>query len=322
MEYQNNDSEYFQKSSEKEVPEYFSYSCYDRSEKHKELRDNTRRTKRRIKSMALILASSITVLAFKRYTTHFVFANSEFQNQISTNIEDETVKYEIPKESNPSNAEQDVVMLSDEEKEYILNLKSLLDSENYDGALSLIGNSQTFRAICDKGVMWNFDEPRYTVMIPDMEVVQDGSGVGFYFTYNKSNDESLYYGELLNGLASGEGIKFERFDSGAQVHYKYHKGAFSNGKANGFGKSYTFDTVQEAGRSLEGDFLENWANGLILMEYEKDNSIYEILFKDGYVELDGRGELSEDGDKYLIGALDGHHTVGMIIEKRKSAFIE
>lgn len=101
-------------------------------------------------------------------------------------------------------------MLSDEEKEYILNLKSLLDSENYHGALSLIGNSQTFRAICDKGVTWNFDEPRYTVMIPDMEVVQDGSGVGFYFTYNKSSDESLYYGDLLNGLASGDGIKMEK----------------------------------------------------------------------------------------------------------------
>lgn len=322
MEYQNSDSEYFQRSDEKEASEYFSYSCYDRSEKHKELRDNTKRTKRRIKSMAFILASSITVLAFKRDTPHFVFANSEFQKQISANIEEETVNYETPKESNPSNTEQDVVMLTDEEKEYILNLKSLLDSENYDGALSLIGNSQTFRAICDKGVMWNFDEPRYTVMIPDMEVVQDGSGVGFYFTYNKSSDESLYYGDLLDGLASGEGIKFERFNSEGQVYYKYHKGAFSNGKANGFGKSYKFDTVQKAGRSLEGDFLDNWANGLMLMEYEKDNSRYEILFKDGYVELDGRGELSEEGDKYLIDSLDGHHTVGMIIEKRRSAFIE
>ena len=102
MEYQNNDSEYFQKSSEKEAPEYFSYSCYDRSENNKELRDKTRKSKRRIKSMAFIIASSITILAFKRDAIHFVFADSEFQNQISANIEDETVNYETRSEEHTS----------------------------------------------------------------------------------------------------------------------------------------------------------------------------------------------------------------------------
>ena len=116
MEYQNNNSEYYQKNDEEVKSEYFSYSCYDRSENNKELSDKTRRSKRRIKSMAFILASSITVLAFRWDTTHFVFADSEFQNQISANIGDETVNNETPRESNQSNTEQDVVMLSDEEK--------------------------------------------------------------------------------------------------------------------------------------------------------------------------------------------------------------
>lgn len=321
MEYQNNDSEYFRKSDEKEAPEYFSYSCYDRSENYKELRDKARRSKRRIKSMAFILASSITVLAFRRDTPRFVFAGSEFQNQISANIEDETVNYETPRESNPSNIEQDVVVLSDEEKEYILNLKSLLDSENYDGALSLIGNSQTFRAICDKGVTWNFDEPRYTVMIPDMEVVQDGSGVGFYFTYNKSSDESLYYGDLLNGLASGDGIKFERWDSGTQPLYKYHKGAFNNGKANGFGKSLSFTVTDgdiEGAESLEGNFTDDLADGHITIRVGFNDGIYEADFDKGHVQLGDT--VSEEDNIFWITAIEGDLRIGIDAGSIKDAY--
>lgn len=327
MEYQNNDSEYYQKNDEEVKSEYFINASQDSSCANRNAyRHNIRGIKRQIKAIMLILGCGAIIVTERSGITKKVSSfESEIENQViyNTEIHDETVNYEILEESIPADVEEEVIVLTAEEKDYILNLKSALDAEDYDGVLKLIYNSQAYKAICDKGVIWKLDEQRHTVMMPNMEVVQGGSGEGFYFTYNKSNKESLYYGDILNGLASGNGIKFERWDSGTQPLYKYHKGAFSNGKANGFGLSVSF-TVSDMGvdgkGSLEGNFSDNLADGLMTISVGFNDGIYKAEFDKGRVQLGDT--VSEEDNIFWITAIEGDLRIGIDAGSIRDAYVK
>lgn len=319
MEFQNKDNEYFSSSEIKnDSQEFFSYRTDTNEKKHNDLK----KVNCHLRMAAMILSGGIVI--FAGYSTDKnsepVTIIAESENPQTKAVESQR-EIEVINEINES-INHDDITLSDEEIIYIQNIIEALESENYEDVLNQINGSFIFKTISEK-ISWSEDDKKI-ILLDQMNIVPQGNGMGIYFSYI-AEKEYLYYGYLQNGLADGEGIKFNSKSTDSNLLYAYHKGLFKNGKAIGIGKSFSFTVTNgenEGPEILEGEFLDDLANGYMKMELSFLNGEFYAYFVNGKVQLGEMVELSEEGDMYWISPSSGDAKVGIDIDSVKGVYVK
>lgn len=263
MEYQNNDSEYFQKNDERDTSEYFINTAPNRTDKSNH---DFKRIKRRLKSVVFILASSSIVFTMKRGMIKPVFAEPTINEQaISTSEIQEDSTDAIMEQTNEIPPEVPALYernLSDEELQYLESIKQSLDNQDYEAAGNLITNNSIFQELISS-CEWKEDK-RIGFFINDKKAMENGCGNGMclYLT-GKTNPPTIYYGGIDDGYATGDGIMLKLDKYGRPIYYI---GAWENGYPNGYGEDYgnwysgaekIFDCVSV----LSGTFVDGYAEG-------------------------------------------------------------
>lgn len=314
MEFQNKDNEYFSSSEIKnDSQEFFSYRADTNEKKHNDLK----KVNCHLRMAAMILSGGIVI--FAGYSTDknsepvTIIAESE---NPQTKVVESQREIEVINEINES-INHDDITLSDEEIIYIQNIIEALESENYEDVLNLVNRSSVFEKLYNKINMVAGD--RKVVLLDPIRITSHENGKGIYFSYIDEG-EYLYYGNLQNDLADGNGIKFERVDKNQNTTYSYHKGRFKFNKANGEGISCKYDSKLQTMIFLQGNFTNNLADGEIRMIYSSDEQ-YIINFKNGICQIDDRGELLEDG-KYMVDSVNDEYTLGFNTDIVENAFVE
>lgn len=228
------------------------------------------------------------------------------------------------------------VVLTEEEKVFLREVQQEFDENDLDGVLvSLIGKEITYapngwievelehhlvdiyQEISEKAA-WEQEERLSILMGDDVKVVPAGSGTGFCL-----DGDTLYYGELQEGLPDGMGICYDVVHS----YYGYSQGEWAEGYANGrivSGVPYFYgedekDYVGEWETQV-GNYKAGRADGMLELTFdslgndedisgvtETRNAVCEL--KDGQVVMDDRWKkndrgrynlLNEDGVKYAV----------------------
>lgn len=228
------------------------------------------------------------------------------------------------------------VVLTEEEKVFLREVQQEFDENDLDGVLvSLIGKEITYapngwievelehhlvdiyQEISEKAA-WEQEERLAILMGDDVKVVPAGSGTGFCL-----DGDTLYYGELQEGLPDGMGICYDVVHS----YYGYSQGEWAEGYANGrivSGVPYFYgddekDYVGEWETQV-GNYKAGRADGMLELTFdslgndedisgvtETRNAVCEL--KDGQVVMDDRWKkndrgrynlLNEDGVKYAV----------------------
>jgi len=223
------------------------------------------------------------------------------------------------------------VVLTEEEKVFLREVQQEFDENDLDGVLvSLIGKEITYRpngcievelehSLVDiyqkinEKAAWEQEERLAILMGDDIKVVPAGSGIGFCL-----DGDTLYYGELQEGLPDGMGICYDVMHS----YYGYSQGEWAEGYANGRIVSrvpwFYSDDVEEK----EEDYVGEWetmvgnykagrAEGMLeltldfLWDYvevsdvtETRNAVCEM--KDGQVVMDDRWKKNDEGRYELL----------------------
>lgn len=148
MEYQNNNSEYFQKNDEEEKSEYFINASSNGG--IGERKYNIKQRKFRLKTVMFVLTSSVIVLAAKQGITKPVFAEPVIDNRVITDtevqVETSDSSVELVEETIPEVLGLYERSLSAAELQYLESIKQSLDGQDYETAGNLITNNFIFRS--------------------------------------------------------------------------------------------------------------------------------------------------------------------------------
>lgn len=292
MEYQNNDSEYFQKNNQEVKSEYFINSSQDSSCVNRNAyRHNIRRIKRQIKAITLILGCGAIIITERGgITNNSSSIESEIENQVisNTELQDETVNHEVLEESIPADVEEDVIVLTAEEKDYILNLKSALDAEDYDGVNQMMRET-IYGDILSK-CKYTLENGR-VINTNSMECMHGNETTESVICIGEN---VIYYGDFANGI-NGSGISFRIGKTYSS--YGYYIGEWANNMPNGEGVNYY---LTNDGRNISMTLSANFEAGVVKgMAEVNDVWIHNDGVQYSYI--------------YRYNVQDGHFQVGLSV---------
>lgn len=220
------------------------------------------------------------------------------------------------------------VVLTEEEKVFLREVQQEFDENDLDGVLvSLIGKEITYapdgrievdlehelvdiyQGLSEKAA-WETEERLAILMGDDIKVVPAGSGTGFCLDGN-----TLYYGELQEGLPDGMGICYDVMHS----YYGYSQGEWEEGYANGrivsrmpwfYSDDDGKDYVDEW-ETMIGNYKAGRAEGMLELTFDylgDDEDISDVTqtnkavceLKDGQVIMDDRWRKNDRGRYELL----------------------
>lgn len=322
MEYQNNNSEYFQKNDKEGKLEYFINASPNGATG--ERKNNIKQRKFRIKTVMFILTSSVIVLAAKQGITKPVFAEPVIDNRVITDtevpVESSDSSVELIEETIPEEPELYERSLSAAELQYLESIKQALDSEDYKTAGDLITNNSIFQELISS-CEWKEDK-RIGFFINDKKALENGSGNGMcLYIKGKRKSPTIYYGGIEDGYATGSGIMLNLDQYGVP---QYYIGSWQNGYPNGYGEDYgpwywwvTDPPLLDGICVLSGTFVDGYAEGTstYTITYTGENNSgvesYTFISHDRTLEVAGSITLSTDEydeEPYVLVNTEGERT--------------